>query len=256
MNDQLIAVSIRQPYATMVMLGWKRIETKTTNTRHRGTILIHASNTVGAAERRVAEREGLDLDSLPRGAILGSVDIVDAVPVENLEGLTDAERSRGDYRPGRWGWVLERARPLTDPISCKGALSFWKIPDDIAAQVRGQIKILERVFVYGTLKRGFWNHRLLETSRFLGSEMIRGRMHSLGGYPAIALVGRKPVHGELYAVDDVTMARLDRLEGCPSFYQRARVRMSSGGHAWVYVMDESELGDREVVESGRWEGQA
>jgi gamma-glutamylcyclotransferase (GGCT)/AIG2-like uncharacterized protein YtfP len=111
----------------------------------------------------------------------------------------------------------------------------------------------QKVFVYGTLKRGWGNHRLLTGARYLGDARIRGTMHHLGGFPAIHLESDDVVHGELYEVTSETLARLDRLEGIPTFYQRTRVRMSSGSTAWVYVMPPDRLTSREVIASGRWE---
>jgi gamma-glutamylaminecyclotransferase len=101
-----------------------------------------------------------------------------------------------------------------------------------------------RVFVYGSLMSGFHNHRLLETS---AAEFVRVDrtaeaawvMHDLGAFPAVVLAagpGRAPVVGEVYEVDAATLARLDRLEGCPRLYGREEVRLEGGGFAWMYVM--------------------
>jgi gamma-glutamylaminecyclotransferase len=109
-----------------------------------------------------------------------------------------------------------------------------------------------RVFVYGTLKRGFGNHRLLARAALVGEATIRGSMHDLGAFPAVAIDGKAgTVHGELFDVDSPTMERLDRLEGTPHFYQRKLVH-TSAGEAWVYVMASAKLAGRPVVSGGRW----
>ncbi len=249
------ALTIRQPWASLILAGKKQIETRTARTKRRGQVFIHAATTMGPSEREAAIREGLDPDMLPRGVIVGTVEIVDSVPVEDLT-VSAAERSRGDYRPGRWGWKLANVRPLQKPIAAKGALSFWKVPDDIAAMAaEEQGPPVERVFVYGTLKRGHGNHRLLERggARYVGEARVSGTMHDIGGIPAVGLSGRGTVHGEVYELDAETLARLDRLEGTPTFYQRTRVRMSTGTEAWIYVMNSNRLATRERVASGRWE---
>ncbi len=112
------------------------------------------------------------------------------------------------------------------------------------------------VFVYGSLKRGFWNHRLLLGAVFEGADCITGALHDLGAVPAVALDDVRPttVRGEVYTVDATTLERLDRLEGTPRLYQRTRVRMSTGREAWVYVMGAERLKCRPRIESGTWKG--
>lgn len=115
---------------------------------------------------------------------------------------------------------------------------------------------LSRVFVYGTLKRGHGNHRLLEAGRahYLGRDLVKGcSMHDLGAFPAVALNGRGVVQGEVYEVSAETLDRLDRLEGTPGFYQRTRVSMSSGMEAWIYVMTPERLATEQVIASGCWQ---
>jgi len=108
-----------------------------------------------------------------------------------------------------------------------------------------------KVFVYGTLKKGHPNSYLLETSELLGTFKTKPvfTMYSLGMFPAISLVGKTAISGEVYSVDEDTFKRLDILEGYPSFYNRTKID-TTHGEAWVYFLD-----DREgitVVESGEW----
>lgn len=133
------ALSIRQPWVSLILAGRKKIETKSTTTKRRGRVFLHASATMGPSERAAAIREGLDPDTLPRGAIVGSVDIIDSVRAEDLE-VSANERRVGDYSPGRWGWKLDDVRALPKPVPAKGALSFWNVPDDIAAAAEKQLR--------------------------------------------------------------------------------------------------------------------
>ena len=113
------------------------------------------------------------------------------------------------------------------------------------------------VAVYGSLKKGFGNHRRLETSKFVGMAMIPGTLYSLGAFPAITLEGNTDVHVELYEVDDPTLESLDRLEGHPSFYTRTEVTGFKGydGRAYIYAMkpDSYYLREENIVKSGNWE---
>jgi gamma-glutamylaminecyclotransferase len=78
-----------------------------------------------------------------------------------------------------------------------------------------------RVFVYGTLKKGFWNNPLLKGCEFFGSavtvptySMISVSHAVITMFPVIRpSENGKPVAGEIYTVDDEVLERLDRLEG-------------------------------------------
>lgn len=244
------ALTIRQPWITLILMGRKGFESRAANTKRRGRVYLHAAATMGKREREAAIREGLDPDTLPRGVIVGSAEIVDAKPAAQLH-LTADERRRGDYGPDRWGWKLSNVDALPRPVPCAGALSFWQVPADVVSEIEAQAD--GRVFVYGTLKRGCSNHGLLAGSAFVGVDRINGTMHDLGSFPAVHLASAGIVHGEVYRVTADTLRRLDRLEGIPILYQRTRVRMSTNAVAWVYVMTPDRLASRQVVASGRWE---
>lgn len=79
------------------------------------------------------------------------------------------------------------------------------------------------VAVYGSLKEGFYNHRLLRGQRLVGKGHVTGfEMFSMGSFPMI-IEGKGNVAVEVYEVDSATMDNLDRLEGFPRFYDRQRV---------------------------------
>ena len=105
-----------------------------------------------------------------------------------------------------------------------------------------------KVFVYGSLKRGFHNNPVLDGARFIRADKVRGYLlHDLGSYPAaVPCIGDSEIHGELYEVDN--LARLDSLEGYPSFYDRQR-KLVGGCFAWVYYLSESSA---PVVADGVW----
>lgn len=108
------------------------------------------------------------------------------------------------------------------------------------------------VFVYGTLKKGYGNHHLLSRSKFLDTAVTRGVLHDLGAFPAARTNDSGgQIHGELYSVDDETLARLDRLEGIPTFYQRDKVETSKGP-AWIYTMNNERLTQYPIIRSGEW----
>lgn len=122
------------------------------------------------------------------------------------------------------------------------------------------------VFVYGTLMRGFSRHHYMSDGRFEGGASARGRLISLGEYPAL-LDGDGTVRGELYSFDDLPVA-LDVLDDVENFdpanpegseYIRdaRRVRRDDGVEisAWVYVYNLA-AGSAPVIPSGDWRRRA
>ena len=109
-----------------------------------------------------------------------------------------------------------------------------------------------RVFVYGTLRVGQGNHHLLASSRMIGLDrtLARYTLVDLGAFPAVVVGGATAVVGEVFEVDAATLARLDRLEGHPRFYQRTTVRLASGRRAEMYVMALGEGRPRRPIDGG------
>jgi gamma-glutamylaminecyclotransferase len=85
------------------------------------------------------------------------------------------------------------------------------------------------LFLYGTLKRGQKNHRLLAAQRFVGDAATepRYRLYDLGQYPGMVAdtANGLAVAGELWEVDDGCLAELDEFEGVPELYVRQRVAL-------------------------------
>src|SRR5262249_5426607 len=100
------AITIRQPWAELIVRGEKDVENRSWRTRHRGPLLIHAG---GRAHRELFEEHGVP-DSAERGAIIGVVEVVDC----------RLERSSEWHEPGSWGWYLTGARRFEKPIPMKG----------------------------------------------------------------------------------------------------------------------------------------
>ncbi|HEX8400484.1 MAG TPA: hypothetical protein VF628_02145 [Allosphingosinicella sp.] len=60
--------------------------------------------------------------------------LVDVKSTEELKLSVGAiERLYGNYAPGRFGWVLDEIVPLDEPIACRGAQSFFQVPDHLFA---------------------------------------------------------------------------------------------------------------------------
>ena len=112
------ALSIREPWASMITDGRKTIETRNWKTNHRGLLAIHRSG--------------------PGGAIVAVAD------VEEIEVYTPAHRIRafgGMLLPPspRYSWFLTHIVSLPCPIPIKGMLGLWDIPEAEAQMVLDQI---------------------------------------------------------------------------------------------------------------------
>lgn len=125
------ALTLTQPWATLVAEGRKAIETRSWRTHHRGTIAIHAAKTIPATARVFAQEITAGrIEPLPRGVILCLIDLIDCVPTGEVRPIVSArERRFGDYRAGRWAWLFDPAslRVLNEPIPARGALGLWNL---------------------------------------------------------------------------------------------------------------------------------
>ena len=108
----------------------------------------------------------------------------------------------------------------------------------------------EYVFIYGTLKRGERNHRLLAGERFVGEAVTEPlyRLYDCGAYPALVedAANGRAVRGEVYLVDPPTLRRLDALEAAPHLYQLLPVQVANFDRpvrAYLYCQEVSGLAE-------------
>ena len=116
-------------------------------------------------------------------------------------------------------------------------------------------------FVYGSLLSGgegkregaFGNHRVIEGAIFLGEHITNSEysMVSLGGFPGVIENGDTSIVGEVYEVTDEIFARLDMLEGYPTFYGRKQIK-TAYGKAWIYLLSSGYLSKYAKIASGNW----
>lgn len=144
------ALTLTQPWAALVALGIKRVETRSWSTRYRGPLLIHAASTWTAPDRLFAERlaergllperwQGpLDLSRPPDGGCLVAHCVLDVVvpatPADIARlvlehDLAPVERELGDYFEGRWLWLLDSVVAIAKPIPWRGRLGLWEGPN-------------------------------------------------------------------------------------------------------------------------------
>ncbi len=149
-------ISLWEPWATLMAIGAKRIETRSWQTSYRGWLAIHASKG-GLGKAQLQEccsdpRFSLALSGevLKPGHIVAVVELIDCCPMEDrgcLPGVfsdypemdTPQERAFGDYHPDRWAWVTDRLFRL-QPIPYKAAQGLCDVREDTIAEMRRQWK--------------------------------------------------------------------------------------------------------------------
>lgn len=141
--DGMKALTLTQPWASLVALGLKRVETRSWSTWYTGPLAIHAAKGFPAAARRFAEEEcalGCVPARLPFSAIVATCRLVGCWLTEEVAPIVGVlERRLGDYTPGRWAFELEGIRPLRKPVYCRGMLGLWRLPEEVEALVLAEL---------------------------------------------------------------------------------------------------------------------
>lgn len=160
---QYKAITLTQPYATLVALGAKRIETRRWQTAHRGTLLIHAAKGLAGGNEEdlfrlcnsaahfyraligeyarsnflesyyAPETQIVGTDYLPRGAIVAIAELSHIERITEQNSPEGPERSFGNYAPGRYAWHLSNVRRFIEPIPAKGKQGIWTWDGDLEA---------------------------------------------------------------------------------------------------------------------------
>lgn len=118
------ALSIRQPWASLIMAGIKPVENRDWSTEFRGQLIIHAGKQVDSLAQQ-QHGHMLNFDP-PRGVLLGVVSMVDCV-----------EEHDSEWFMGRYGFVMRHPMLYPAPVPWIGALGLFNVPDEIAAKAWG-----------------------------------------------------------------------------------------------------------------------
>lgn len=138
------AITIKQPYATLLALGYKKYETRSWQTTYRGKLAIHAGKAIdkeACAQEEIAEllREAgyHSWRDLPTGAVIAIGELTDCYRVltqhkENGIAMTQTEKidglayRLGDFSVGRYAWEVQKIERLDKVVPCRGRLSLWE----------------------------------------------------------------------------------------------------------------------------------
>jgi len=160
------ALTVLQPYASLIACNAKHYETRSWRTKYRGKLVIHAGKyqyKPGELPKDVAKSVmsaltpfGLSAlsETIPYSAVIAVADLMDCWRIESSYERTDktrivnasngeqsklfyiseAEYLFGDWTPGRYAWELTNVERLPEPIPCKGKQGLWNWKRDKKAK--------------------------------------------------------------------------------------------------------------------------
>lgn len=121
-------LTIKQPWATLIMQGNKKFEFRSWKTKYRGELLIHAGK--GVDKDAIKRLKKYLPEEIPYGKILGKVTLTDCIKMspEFKEQLLKENRdiyTKSSFSEN-YGWQMENVEVFEDPIEAKGRLSLWE----------------------------------------------------------------------------------------------------------------------------------
>ncbi len=144
------ALTICQPYASLIMAGLKRIENRTWATGYRGPLAIHAGrNRKWLSSYDYMARHGWQTEDLPFGKLLGTVELADIMDLSLLRQLIMRLDAKGQVHPlgyewimedehaeGPACWLLDDPEPFAVPVPWTGQQGLFYVPDDVIEGAR------------------------------------------------------------------------------------------------------------------------
>jgi len=122
------ALSVRQPWAELIIQGRKTIELRTWPTQYRGSIALHVSQTI---DTEACQSYGFDPKQLPTGVIMGTVEICDMIEfdAETWQALQPQHLKQSDYQAKYVGWQLMNPQRLPVSIPQKGGRRLFEVDE-------------------------------------------------------------------------------------------------------------------------------
>lgn len=119
------ALTIKQPWASLIVNGLKEYEFRSWKTNYRGKIYIHAGLSTDKSYLKYFEKCNLEYLN---GAIIGEAEIVDCILVD--ENIDEELRIKnklvyGHNHIGEYAWKLKNIKKYAKPIFIKGKLGLW-----------------------------------------------------------------------------------------------------------------------------------
>ena len=119
------ALTIKQPYASLIVNGYKEYEFRTWKTNYRGKLLIHAGLTLEPPLLNKIESYNIEYT---KGAIIGEVELTDCILVDETLDKKLRKLNPNIYANNHvnmYAWKLENIKKYDKPIYIKGKLGLW-----------------------------------------------------------------------------------------------------------------------------------
>jgi hypothetical protein len=119
------AITLIQPWASLIADGRKKVETRSWGTKYRGPLAIHA----GKSSDKEAMRDFGYRHPIVSGAIICLAELYDCRQMTGdlIRQYADSEELRyGNWEVGRWAWFLRNVHVLDPPEKIRGALGLWE----------------------------------------------------------------------------------------------------------------------------------
>jgi hypothetical protein len=139
-NSHYAALSVRQPWAYLIVMGQKTLELRSWSTSYRGLLLVHAPRRIDEKAMHYFDLQDSGLDT---GCLIGAVELVDVIRMtpEELRLRRWEHRSFGVFSKGMYGLVLRPLRVFSEPIPILGSRGIFDIVDtDITSAIREQLE--------------------------------------------------------------------------------------------------------------------
>jgi hypothetical protein len=133
MRSNIPAISIRQPWAELILSGRKSIEIRTWRTGYRGELWLHT----GLKGNERSEQE-YGLAALFKGGYVGIVSLDAVIPMDLVRWKLWQEKHlhSGSYHPSMYAWALSSPRRFEDPIPAPGRLGLFIPPPEVEVKLR------------------------------------------------------------------------------------------------------------------------
>lgn len=141
------ALTIRQPWAHLIIYGGKNVENRKRITHHRGPLVIHAAKTCDDLGPVTIGGRHIEVPAdLAFGALIGVVQLTGCVKMPRNWGrgtrtpnggtvVPTANQWRAHHsawaEPGMWHWLLSYPRPFAEPVPWRGMPGLFEVPDSV-----------------------------------------------------------------------------------------------------------------------------